>query len=187
MQQLGMPDLAPMAARVIHFTGYEIPVEQIQVPGADVPPHRQHARHRRHHRADGRPLLPGEVPRPAVSGVRARRAGVRRHIKRRPRGVRFSSAEDLMRKTPALLHRGRSPPHRAARLRLRLRAHALPRPEPVPRRSSRRMSAMPSASRDERRHGGAAAPPPPPRSGSEGLERSASSARWGDHGRWSTP
>ena len=33
------------------------------------------ARHRRHDRADGRPLLSREVPRPAVRGVRARRGG----------------------------------------------------------------------------------------------------------------
>ena len=30
---IGMPELAPTAARLIHFTGYEIPVERIQVPG----------------------------------------------------------------------------------------------------------------------------------------------------------
>jgi len=32
MTSVGMPDLAPVAARIIHFTGYEIPVQQIQVP-----------------------------------------------------------------------------------------------------------------------------------------------------------
>jgi hypothetical protein len=31
---IGMPDLAPVAARIIHFTGYEIPVHRIEVPGA---------------------------------------------------------------------------------------------------------------------------------------------------------
>jgi hypothetical protein len=30
---IGMPDLAPVAARIIHFTGYEIPVHRIEVPG----------------------------------------------------------------------------------------------------------------------------------------------------------
>jgi hypothetical protein len=30
---IGMPDLAPVAARIIHFTGYEIPVQRIEVPG----------------------------------------------------------------------------------------------------------------------------------------------------------
>jgi hypothetical protein len=32
MSEIGMPDLAILAARIIHFTGYEMPVEQIQVP-----------------------------------------------------------------------------------------------------------------------------------------------------------
>lgn len=32
MAKLGMADLAPHAAAVIHFTGYEVPVSQIQVP-----------------------------------------------------------------------------------------------------------------------------------------------------------
>lgn len=31
LPQLGMADLAPVAARVIHFTGYEIPIPQIRV------------------------------------------------------------------------------------------------------------------------------------------------------------
>jgi hypothetical protein len=29
---IGIPDLAPVAARIIHFTGYEIPVQRIEVP-----------------------------------------------------------------------------------------------------------------------------------------------------------
>jgi hypothetical protein len=32
MRDIGMPDLAPLAGRIIHFTGYEIPVQRIQVP-----------------------------------------------------------------------------------------------------------------------------------------------------------
>ena len=32
MTSVGMPDLASVAARIIHFTGYEIPVQRIQVP-----------------------------------------------------------------------------------------------------------------------------------------------------------
>jgi hypothetical protein len=31
LPQLGMADLAPVAARIIHFTGYEIPIPQIRV------------------------------------------------------------------------------------------------------------------------------------------------------------
>jgi hypothetical protein len=30
--ELGMPDLAPVAAQLIHFTGYEIPVREIKLP-----------------------------------------------------------------------------------------------------------------------------------------------------------
>jgi hypothetical protein len=32
MSRLGMSDLAPVAARLIHFTGYEMPVDAIEVP-----------------------------------------------------------------------------------------------------------------------------------------------------------
>ena len=32
MRDIGMPDLAQLAGRVIHFTGYEIPVQYIEVP-----------------------------------------------------------------------------------------------------------------------------------------------------------
>jgi hypothetical protein len=32
LSDAGMPDLAPVAARIIHFTGYEIPVQRIEVP-----------------------------------------------------------------------------------------------------------------------------------------------------------
>lgn len=32
MHDIGMPDLAPVAGRILHFTGYEIPVERIEVP-----------------------------------------------------------------------------------------------------------------------------------------------------------
>ena len=32
MRDIGMPDLAPLAGRIIHFTGYEIAVERIEVP-----------------------------------------------------------------------------------------------------------------------------------------------------------
>jgi hypothetical protein len=32
MRDIGMPDLAPLAGPIIHFTGYEIPISRIQVP-----------------------------------------------------------------------------------------------------------------------------------------------------------
>ncbi len=32
LPQLGMADLAPVAARIIHFTGYEVPIAKIRVP-----------------------------------------------------------------------------------------------------------------------------------------------------------
>ena len=35
LPRIGMADLAQAAARTIHFTGYEIPVDQIQVPGPE--------------------------------------------------------------------------------------------------------------------------------------------------------
>lgn len=33
LPKVGMPDLAGVAAQLVHFTGYEIPVQQINVPG----------------------------------------------------------------------------------------------------------------------------------------------------------
>jgi hypothetical protein len=35
MPKIGMADLAQAAARIVHFTGYEIPVERIKVPGPE--------------------------------------------------------------------------------------------------------------------------------------------------------
>jgi hypothetical protein len=35
LPRIGMADLAPAASRVIHFTGYEVPVDQIRVPGPE--------------------------------------------------------------------------------------------------------------------------------------------------------
>jgi hypothetical protein len=32
LPQIGMADLAPVAARVVHFTGYEIPIDKIRLP-----------------------------------------------------------------------------------------------------------------------------------------------------------
>ena len=101
MSRLGMSDLAPVAASIIHFTGYEMPVDTHRGAEPDVPPARQHARHRRHHRPDGGPLLSGEVPGPAVSRVRGGRARVRRPAATPQGAARFSSAQDLLCKTPA--------------------------------------------------------------------------------------
>ena len=46
--------------------------------GQAAAPRRAHARHRRHHRADGRPLLPRKMPRPPLSGIRAGRPDAKR-------------------------------------------------------------------------------------------------------------
>ncbi len=35
LPKIGMADLAPAAARIVHFTGYEIPVDKIKVPGLE--------------------------------------------------------------------------------------------------------------------------------------------------------
>ncbi len=75
MPRIGMQDMADVAASLIHFTGYERAVNTIQVPGlvyrllgnllgsADIIAQM----------ADRRPLLPREMPRPPVSGIRRRR------------------------------------------------------------------------------------------------------------------
>lgn len=35
MEKIGMADLAQVAARTVHFTGYEVPVDKIKVPGPE--------------------------------------------------------------------------------------------------------------------------------------------------------
>ena len=57
-------------------------------------------RHRRSHGADGRPLLPREMPRPAVRRVRARGRGAARSARTAHVKVRYASGLDLLRQTP---------------------------------------------------------------------------------------
>ena len=74
--RLKMPQWAEVAREIVHFTGYERPFPQIHI---------EDPRDRRLGHllgtadmiagADVRPVLPREVPRPAVSGVRAGRHG----------------------------------------------------------------------------------------------------------------
>ena len=71
----GWAQWADVAAQIIHFTGYERPFDQILTSDARDTDARASARHRRHDRAAGGSLLSGEMPRPAVSGIRARRRG----------------------------------------------------------------------------------------------------------------
>lgn len=100
LSALGMGDLAPVAARIIHFTGYEVAVEAIEVPNqmfrrignmlgtADIIAqmadrcYLEKCRDRLYPEfiAGG---LASDGPRPGLAAT-----------------VRFSSAEDLLRKTP---------------------------------------------------------------------------------------
>ncbi len=61
------------------------------------------ARHRRHDRAAGRSLLSGEVPRPAVSGIRARRRGTVGRRQVAAPEVQYASGLDLLRQTPGFV------------------------------------------------------------------------------------
>ena len=77
MQEIGCREWARVAGRIIHFTGYEMPVQRIDVPSRRLSSARQHARQRGYHRADVRSLLSGKMSRPAVSGIRLGRARLR--------------------------------------------------------------------------------------------------------------
>ena len=65
-------DWVPVATRIVHFTATKCSSTDPSRRSARSP-RRASARHRRHDRADGGSLLSREVPRPAVSGIRARR------------------------------------------------------------------------------------------------------------------
>jgi hypothetical protein len=97
--ELGMSDLAPVAARIIHFTGYEMPVDAIEMPNQMF-------------RRLGNMLGTADIiaqmadrcylekcrdrlfPEFVIGGLAAGGRSETGH------GVRFSSAEDLLRKTP---------------------------------------------------------------------------------------
>ena len=99
LPSIGMADWVPVATQIVHFTGYELRFDQIRLDDAARPQGRAPARHGRHDGADGRSLLPREVPRPPLPGVRARRR------RREPRGdaglkVMYGSGLDVLRQTP---------------------------------------------------------------------------------------
>ena len=89
--------------RSIHFTGYEVPFDQIRLDDPRDRKRRPPARHGGHDRADVRPLLPREMPRPPVSGIRARR---RRDVSARTTAgsrSQYGSGLDVLRQTPRVL------------------------------------------------------------------------------------
>ena len=73
LPQIGLASWIDVASQIIHFTGYERPFAQIVTHRRARYASGSSARHGRHDRAAGRSLLSGKVPRPALSGVRARR------------------------------------------------------------------------------------------------------------------
>ena len=79
---IGFAHWTRITSEIVHFTGYEKTFEQIgeKVHRSARHPARAPAGHRRHDRADGRPLLPREMPRPPVSGIRAGRRGAARWL-----------------------------------------------------------------------------------------------------------
>ncbi len=70
---IGMEAWVPVSTRIVHFTGYEIKLSQIQL--ADRPRSQAGAfvGHCGPDRADGGSLLFGEMPRSPVPGIRSRR------------------------------------------------------------------------------------------------------------------
>ena len=99
MNRIGMAELAPIASRIVHFTGYEIPVSRIAVPNLTF-------------RLIGNMLGTADIvaqmadrcylekcrdrlyPEFVEGGLAAR------HLSDGREGVLFSSVEDLMQKTP---------------------------------------------------------------------------------------
>ena len=81
-----MENWVPVATRIVHFTGYEIKLDMIQLADPARSQARAPARHRGFDRANGGSLLSREVPRPALSGIRARRNRRRDRHRRRAAG-----------------------------------------------------------------------------------------------------
>ena len=73
LPSIGMENWVPVSTRIVHFTGYEIKLDMIQLADPRGPQARAPAGHRGFDRANGGSLLSREVPRPAVSGIRAGR------------------------------------------------------------------------------------------------------------------
>lgn len=100
LAELGMPDLAPIGAELIHFTGYEMPVNAIQVPNPML-------------RRIGNMLGTADIiaqmsDRCYLEKCRDRlypefvAGGLASRSEAEPApGAQFSSAEDLLNKTPA--------------------------------------------------------------------------------------
>ena len=97
LPRIGLEQFVPVVARIVHFTGYELNVDQIELeePKDSVVGHLLGTADLG--RAARRPLLSGEMPRPAVPRVRARR----RRDRRARRKAKCSTArrEDLLGKT----------------------------------------------------------------------------------------
>ena len=66
LPRIGLGQWVPVARQVVHFTGYEISLDDIELEDPEGQLRGSPARHGRHARPDGGSLLPGEVPRPAV-------------------------------------------------------------------------------------------------------------------------
>ena len=122
LPQLGFGAEAPLAARLVHFTGYEMEIDDIRVDDPKRPHARLHGRHRRPDRPDVGPHVPREMPRVPVPGVRLGQDRARAPA-RRPRG--------------GALRLARGPDHQDAGL-LRVR-----RPHAHRRRSSAASTATP--------------------------------------------
>jgi hypothetical protein len=100
LRQLGMADLAQAASRIIHFTGYEIPISEIDVPNPTF--------RRLGHMLGSADILAQMADRCYLEKCHDRLypefvAGGLAEPVAGPRAatVRFSSAEDLLRRTPA--------------------------------------------------------------------------------------
>ena len=148
LPKIGMADLA--AGRRAHRALHRLrdPGGQDQGAGPRVPPDRQPAGQRRHPGADGRPLLPREVLRPALPGVRARR-----HRPQAPQGrqrggrIRLGRRPDLQ---DAALLPGRDQAAEAGPGRLlQLRRSSTSAARTSTSTSSRRTSVTPARSRSK--------------------------------------
>ena len=82
---LGFGAEAPVAARLVHFTGYEMEIEDIRVERSARPHGRLPGGRRRPDRPDVGPHVPGEMPRVPLQGVRLGQDRARAPA-RRPRG-----------------------------------------------------------------------------------------------------
>jgi len=103
MPEIGLPDLAQVAGRVIHFTGYEIPVQDIAVPSLVF-------------RLIGNMLGTADIIAQMADRCYLEKCRDRLYpefvdgglasageVERKP-AVLFTSAEDLLRKTPSFYH-----------------------------------------------------------------------------------